>query len=248
MTKILCLIFGLSLLAASCTTWTPKIGETWQYQLQGQIDTTVNAAVFDIDGFDNSASTVTTLHNKGRHVLCYLSAGSWEDWRPDAASFPASVKGQSNGWPGEKWLDIRQVAVLKPIMAARFDMCKAKGFDAVEPDNVDGYTNSTGFPLTAAQQATYNKMLAQLGHDRGLKVGLKNDIDQVGTLVGSFDFAVNEQCFQYKECDTLEPFITAGKPVFNVEYKTTNVCAQAAILRFSSIQKKLSLDAYRISC
>ena len=160
--------------------WTPRVGETWQYQLQGAIDTSVSAAVFDIDGFDTPSSVVATLHGHGAHVVCYVSAGAWENWRPDAGRFPSSVLGSGNGWPGEKWLDIRQLAILRPIMAARFDICKAKGFDAVEPDNVDGYANSTGFPLTGAQQIAYNKMLAGLAHERGLRVGLKNDLDQVG--------------------------------------------------------------------
>jgi hypothetical protein len=135
-------------------------------------------------------------------------------------------------------------------MAKRFDMCRAKGFDAVEPDNVDGYTNRTGFPLTAANQSTYNKMLAGLAHDRGLKVGLKNDLEQTGSLRGSFDFAVNEQCFQYSECGTLTSFIAAGKPVFNVEYRgaTGSFCPKARALKFSSIFKHMNLDAYRVAC
>ena len=35
-------------------------------------------------------------------------------------------------------------------MAARFDECREKGFDAVEADLVDGYARDSGFPLTAA--------------------------------------------------------------------------------------------------
>jgi hypothetical protein len=231
--------------ADAATAWVPKVAETWQYQLQGTVDTSVDAAVFDIDGFDNSASVVDALHAQGRHAVCYVSAGSWENWRPDASQFPASVKGKSNGWPGEKWLDIRQIDTLKPLMAARFDTCKTKGFDGVEPDNVDGYSNSTGFPLTPANQIAYNTMLAGLAHDRGLAVGLKNDVEQVPALVGSFDFAVNEQCFQYGECGTLAPFIAAGKPVFHVEYRR---CPTPIPSGFSSIRKKLSLNAWRQSC
>jgi hypothetical protein len=53
------------------------------------------------------------------------------------------------GWPGEKWLDIRQIDQLAPIMRARLDACRAKGFDGIEPDNIDEYTNDTG--MTTAQ-------------------------------------------------------------------------------------------------
>ena len=247
-------LLSLGATAGSCappgSRWTPKVGESWQYQLDGAIDTSVNVAVFDVDGFDTPSSVVATLHSHHAHVICYISAGAWENWRPDAGKFPASVLGSTNGWPGEKWLDIRQIAILRPIMAARFDTCRAKGFDAVEPDNVAGYTNSTGFPLTAANQIAYNKMIAGLAHARGLKVGLKNDVEQARSLVGSFDFAVNEQCFQYSECSTLAPFIAAHKPVFNVEYRGAprSVCPAAATMKFSSIYKKLSLNAYRVGC
>ena len=108
--------------------------------------------------------------------------------------------GRGNGWPGERWLDIRRLSVLEPLMATRFDMCRDKGFDAVEPDNMDGYRNSTGFPLTAHDQLAYNRLIAELAHERGLAVGLKNDLDQIPELVGDFDFAVNEECAEYDEC------------------------------------------------
>lgn len=231
--------------------WVPSVGATWQYQLSGKVDTSIDAAVFDIDGFDNSPAVVAALHAKGRRVICYIDAGSWEDWRPDAGQFPESVLGaELDGWPGERWLDIRRIETLKPLMAARFDICKQKGFDAVEPDNVDGYDNESGFALTSADQIAYNTMLADLAHERGLAVGLKNDLDQVDRLVGSFDFAVNEQCFQYAECDVLERFIKAGKPVFHVEYEvaTAKFCAATTAMGLSSIRKDLSLEVKRESC
>ena len=145
---------------ATTTYWTPAVKTSWQIQFSGKLDTSVNAQMYDVDLFDTSTATVTTLHAKGRKVICYFSAGSWEDWRPDAAQFPESVKGNGNGWPGERWLDARQLAVLGPIMEARLDLCKSKGFDGADPDNVDGYTNDTGFPLSAQDQLAYNRFLA----------------------------------------------------------------------------------------
>lgn len=228
----------------------PALNTSWQWQLTTPVDQTVNVEMFDIDLFENDKSVVDSLHAKGKKVICYMSAGSWEDWRPDANSFPASVKGSSNGWPGEKWLDIRQIAVLQPIMEARFDLCKQKGFDGVEPDNIDGYTNKTGFPLTGADQLAYNKMLAKIAHDRGLSIGLKNDLDQVKELVSHFDWALNEQCFQYNECDSLSEFVKAGKAVFVVEYSlaTSKFCAEANALNFNALKKNLDLDAPRTAC
>ncbi|WP_416967077.1 endo alpha-1,4 polygalactosaminidase [Streptomyces sp. 4F14] len=230
--------------------WQPRPGVDWQWQLNGKLDTSVDVPVYDIDGFDQTAAVVTALHAKNRKVICYLSTGAYEDWRPDAADFPKSVIGKGNGWEGERWLDIRQLSILEPLMTKRLDMCKEKGFDAVEPDNMDGYLNDTGFPLKAEDQLAYNRLIAGLAHDRGMSVGLKNDMDQIPDLLADFDFAVNEQCAQYKECDTLTPFIEAGKAVFHVEYElpTSRFCGESKRLRLSSLEKKYELGAWRKAC
>lgn len=223
---------------------------SWQWQLTTPVDQSVNAQMYNIDLFENPASVVASLKAKGRKVVCYMSAGSYENWRPDASKFPASVLGASNGWAGERWLDIRQIKTLAPIIRARLDLCKSKGFNAVEFDNVDGYTNKTGFPLTSADQLAYNKFLANEAHARGLSAGLKNDLDQIKALVPYFDWALNEQCFQYNECDLLTPFVKAGKPVFIAEYNlsTSQFCAKANAMNFNAIRKDLNLTAARQAC
>jgi hypothetical protein len=255
--RVMSVLLAAFVLGLQCTArsadgiWIPAASTTWQWQLQGTLNTTVDAAMYDIDLFDHSAAVVAGLHAKGRKVVCYLSAGTWEDWRPDAAQFPAAVLGNRvSGWPGERWLDIRRLDVLGPIMGARLDLCRQKGFDAVEPDNIDGYTNKPGFPLTAQDQLRYNTWLAAAAHARGLSIGLKNDLDQVKDLVGQFDWALNEQCFQYKECGLLAPFTKAGKAVFVVEYNlaTAEFCEQAVMLGFNAMKKNLSLDAFRAPC
>jgi len=231
--------------------WVPPAHVTWQWQLSGALDLSVNAQVYDVDLFDTSAQQVQQLHSQGRKVICYLSAGSYEPGRPDSATFPAAVLGNGlSGWPGERWFDIRQLNVLMPLIAARLDLCAAKGFDGVEPDNVDGYQNNSGFNLTANDQLTFNRALAQLAHDRGLAVGLKNDLDQVAALQPAFDFAVNEQCAEYNECSLLSPFITAGKPVLHVEYNlpVSSFCPTTTAMGFSSMLKTLDLDATRTPC
>lgn len=230
--------------------WQPRPGVGWQWQLSGTVDTSVDVPVYDIDGFENSAGVVAGLHRAGRKVICYVNAGAYESFRPDAARYPKALLGRGDGWDGERWLDIRRLGRLRPLLAARFDMCRTKGFDAVEPDLLDGYANDTGFPLTAGQQLAFNRMVAELAHQRGLAVGLKNDLDQVPALVGDFDFSVDEQCAQYEECDALTPFIAAGKAVFHAEYELTpsQFCPQGRRLRLSSIRKHLSLDAWREAC
>ncbi|MFD5618648.1 endo alpha-1,4 polygalactosaminidase [Streptomyces yangpuensis] len=230
--------------------WQPPPGTGWQWQLTGRLDTSVKAPVYDIDGFNTTKAQVAELKKAGRKTICYLSTGAWEDFRPDAEAFPRDLLGKGNGWEGERWLDIRRVAELEPLMAKRFDMCRDKGFDAVEPDNMDGYRNTSGFPLTADDQLRYNRLIAKLAHDRGMAVGLKNDLDQIPQLVGDFDFAVNEQCAQYDECERLTPFIEAGKAVFHAEYElsTSRFCKRSRELKLSSLQKRYDLDAWRKTC
>ena len=90
---------------------------------------------YDLDGFDTPKATVDRIHANGGKGICYISVGSWESWRPDKGRFPKRILGRGYyGWPGEKWLDVRQLDALAPIMEARMDACKEKGFDAIEPD------------------------------------------------------------------------------------------------------------------
>jgi hypothetical protein len=213
--------------------------------------------MYDVDLFDTDAATIAALHGQGRRVVCYLSAGSWEDWHPDAAQFPVLAIGNDyEGWPGEKWLDIRQIDLLAPILSARLDQCQAKGFDGVEPDNVDGYTADTGFPLTDQDQLRFNLWLAAEAHAHGLSIGLKNDGEQAAELVSQFDWALTEDCFAQQWCQEMEPFITADKAVFAAEYTDAisasrfleEVCPQAATMHLSAILKKRDLGAWRQGC
>ena len=233
--------------------WQPKASQhlDWQWELSDTaIDTSFDVDMYDIDLFDSSQAQIDELHAAGRKVVCYFSAGSWEDWRSDAGSFSEAVKGNDlDGWAGEKWLDIRNAA-LQPIMQARLDLAVTKKCDGVEPDNIDGYTNNTGFPLTAADQLTYNNWLVTEAHNRNLSIGLKNDVDQINDLVGSFDWALNEECYQYNECDGYQSFITANKPVFGVEYnlEPAAFCPQANASGYSWLKKHLNLDSWRYGC
>ena len=231
--------------------WQPEPGTTWQWQLTGEIDTTFDVEMYDIDLFDTPQVVIDGLHAAGRIVICYFSAGSFEDWRPDAAAFPAEALGAPlDGWPGERWLDIRRLAALEPVMTARLDLAVSKGCDGVEPDNVDGYTNDTGFALSSEDQRIYNIWLATEAHARDLSVGLKNDLDQVEALLPYFDWALNEECFRYDECERLMPFVAVGKAVFGVEYdgEPADFCPQANEVNFDWLLKNLELDAWRISC
>lgn len=208
-------------------------------------------SVIDSDGVDTPASTVAAMHAQGKKWICYVDVGTWEPGRPDASKFPASVKGSSvDGFASEKWLDIRQQSILLPLMSARIQSCKNKGADAVEPDDVDGYTNSPGFPFTAADQLSYNKAIAGMVHSFGMSVALKNDGDQVKQLQPFFDFQIAEQCVQYGECNLYAPFTSANKAVFAAEYKgsASTVCPKLNAISFDGIVTNVDLTGKLTSC
>lgn len=230
--------------------WAPQPGAPWQWQLAGTPAIEDGVDVYEMDGQQTTAAQVRQFKDRGKHTVCYLSAGTREAWRPDAERFPAEVVGKAlPDWPDEHWLDIRRLDVLRPIMAARMDECAAKGFDAVDADNVDGHVNDTGFPLSADDQLNYNRALAQLAHERGLSVALKNDLDQIEQLEPDFDFAINEECFAFDACEAYGPFLDAGKAVLNVEYEDRpELCARAEELGLSTMRKHRELDAWRAPC
>ena len=227
------------------------VNASWQIQYTGEVDLTLDVDVYNLDLADTNSAAITQLHERGIFVMCYFSAGSFEDWRTDASQFPQEVLGKDmEGWPGEKWLDIRQIELLKPIMESRLDLANQKDCDGVDPDNMNGYENDTGFPLLHEDQLAFNIFLANAAHERGLAIGLKNDLAQIPELLPYFDWVLNEECFSYNECQMLLPFIQTGKPVFMIEYETTaeEFCPQANELNFNALQKNRELDAFRISC
>jgi hypothetical protein len=218
----------------------------WQWQLQRRTDLGARACFYDVDGFETPRATVAALHRDDRVAICYLDVGSWESYRPDAGRFPRSVIGRRyEGFPDERWLDISRFRLFAPVLERRFRLCARKGFDAVEPDNVAGWENRTGFDLSAADQLRFNRWVAARVHALGMAVALKNDPRQVRRLVGPFDFAIVEQCFQYDECGSYSPFVRAGKAVFEAEYELEpgDYCGEAERLGFSAIGKSYDLFA-----
>jgi len=237
---------------ATAGVWSPPPGTSWQWQLEGAIDTSFDVAMYDIDLVETPQEVIDQLHADGRIVICYFSAGSRETFRPDADDFPADAVGRPlDGWPDERWLDIRDTTV-RAIMETRLDLAVSKRCDGVEPDNVEGYANRSGFPLTADDQLDFNRFLAAAAHARDLSIGLKNDVEQAAALEPDFDWSLDEECVLYHECAGLIPFIGAGKAVFHVEYggpdKADTVCPATSPLDFSTLIKRLGLTAWRLAC
>tara|TARA_R110000868_G_scaffold129581_3_gene338560 strand:+ start:2773 stop:3690 length:918 start_codon:yes stop_codon:yes gene_type:complete len=241
-----------TLTLAACVNATPIVipsQASWHWQLSGNLKTP-DRQVYDIDLFDTSTTTITNLKGQGRIVVCYFSAGSWEDWRTDAALYPKEALGaQLDGWPGERWVDIRHPAV-RMLMAQRIQLAAEKGCDAVEPDNVDGYSNSNGLQLSKADQIDYNRWLSQQAHSHDLAIALKNAVELIPALVDDFDFALNESCYAYKECDDYRLFRQQGKAVFIAEYRSynNNMCSKAANSGYQLQFFKRALKAVGLPC
>ncbi len=228
----------------------PIVTTTWQWQLTGNINQSYPVDVYDIDLFDTSPEIISSLKASGKKVLCYFSAGSAEKWRPDYQKFNSNSLGKPlDGWNGEKWLDIRAKNVMD-VNISRLDLAVAKGCDGVEPDNVDGYSNKTGFALTKADQLNFNRQISQEAHKRGLTVALKNAVELAGDLVDYFDLTVNEQCHVYHECDQLSVFTKQNKPIFNAEYKNSpKICIESLKLNMRTLILPRNLDdSSRKSC
>jgi hypothetical protein len=251
--------FALALLSAACADdgepATLMSASTWQWQLQGDIDTSHDVDVYDVDLFDTPDTVFDELRAEGRTVVCYFSAGSVEEWRDDADRFDVDDLGTPlDGWDDERWIDIRS-ATVRAVMESRLDLAAERRCDGVEPDNVTAFSNDTGFDITADEQLDYNRFLAAAARERGLLIGLKNALDLIPDLVDVFDFAVNEQCHEYDECDAYAPFVEAGKPVFNAEYEQRYVddpaalCARSRELGLRTLVLPLDLDgSFRIAC
>lgn len=226
----------------------------------------VRPQVFDIDlyaaqevtGNNHTLNTaaVQAIHARGAKAICYVDVGGIEQVRPDYQDFVDWDNAHGHSLIGNPYPDFEdefyaninndqgQRDFLLQKMGARVDKCVQAGFDGVEFDVVNTYEEGqavTGWNISPATQLIYNKALAAMAHTKGLSVALKNDLDQIPDLVSHFDYAINEQCFQYNECDNLKLFVAAGKPVFQVEYTkaTSTFCTKAnsATWNFNAIKK-----------
>ncbi|KAK0117355.1 hypothetical protein ONS96_013186 [Cadophora gregata f. sp. sojae] len=214
-----------------------------------------DAAVFDIDLFDTDAATISGLQSQGKIVICYFSAGTYEPWRPDAGNFTSADLGQSLApeWPNEYWLKVDNANVRR-IMMNRIRLAAAKGCDGVDPDNTDGYQNPNNINLTRGVLIEYIRWMAAQASSLNLAIGLKNSMDILPDLTPIMQFAVNEQCAAFGECDSYSAFLAAGKPVFHIEYPPSipNIqpadraqgCQNNGMSGMSTVFKNMSLSGW----
>jgi hypothetical protein len=203
---------------------------TGRLNAAGQAST--KPTVYDIDDIENTASTVTSLHSRGAKVICYVEIGSAGDYYAAAdegipVSYYAQLKAAGDlgakmaGYP-EYYLNIKAPSAVSIIESMIRQQCANKGFDAVEPDIDDSYTDKTGFNITEAQNVVYNQTLAAYVHSLGLAWGQKNgDNDPAFSkaLEPTTDFLLTEECSFYETCGIVTPpYVQAGKLVLDAEY------------------------------
>jgi hypothetical protein len=243
---------GTLVTTGSAPPWRPSVGTSWQVQLTGPLDTSIDVAVFDVDLFDTPASTVEALHAAGRRVICYVSVGTYEPWRSDATQFPAAALGDAvEGFPNERWIDTRD-ATVRALMTARLDLAAGKKCDGVDLSNVSPDGAVTGFSFGAADVESYGRSLAGQAHARGLGAGLGGGADVAPALAADFEWALTEGCLGDGTCAAFAAFAAVGKVVFGVEFgaeaDAATICPAAAQAGLDALIKNRNYDAFRVAC
>jgi hypothetical protein len=204
-------------------------------------------------------SSVGAVHASGAHAICYVDAGTAEDWRSDYGKFdPSELGGPDPGWPGEEFINVAAWSTpvpapyetLQTIMTNRFELCKQEGFDAIVADNVDADTdgNIGSFTLTMTEEETYIDALISLAHSDGLAYFLKNEINGdslLDTEAPLVDGEINESCWQYGECSALSIFVEEKKPILNVEYKNfaeSTLCPETLAFPMATIHTGVAVN------
>jgi len=186
----------------------------WQIGLTTPLQRTGPSAVdiYDIDGFLTTKAQVTAIKTTWQaatlahpKTVCYLDL-AWEDYRPDGTpgqAFPAATLGNVYfGYPEERWVDLRQLDALKPMLRERIGMCARKGFDSVELDDIDSFDppSTTGFHLTPGDLQNFLAYAFNLIHADGMTGLWKNSplLSWWGRQYA--DGAVVEECYSNQQC------------------------------------------------
>ncbi len=239
--------------------------------------------LLDLDGFNISASKIASLKAQGIYTVCYIDAGSYEDGRPDSGLYPAYLKIYKDVQWNEWFLDVKDVfrpiqpagtqlvnnqwvdASGKPLtgmptagafallLETRFKMCADKGFDALEPDNLQNDENAGG-KVSLQEQIDFNGWVADTAHKYNLAAFQKNGPDKIllkdktgKMMVEKFDAILNEECQTNSECPPLAEYVKRGKLALNAEYAGTLNCTTSNTYTINSIMKDLGLTGGNMS-
>lgn len=236
--------------AGTSTVVLPPANADWDYQLGGAVTPADNVQVVTRDRTEAPAA--------GLYNICYVNAFQTQDseassWRDHPSRWRLVLKRHGkavvdSGW-GEWLLDTRTAAArtaLARIVGRWVDGCAADGFDAVEFDNLDSFLRSKGL-LTRADNKAFARLIVARAHQVGLAAAQKNwvELGAAGPRLG-FDFAVAEECGQYRECAGY--VASYGDHVLLVEYTKagfTWACANVGT-RLSVVRRDLDLTAHGV--
>ncbi len=163
----------------------------------------------------------------GEYAICYVNAFQtqpeqrrwWFTRYPDLLLRKKGQLVQDRNWHGEFLLDTssaRKRRALADVVGGWFSACADRGFDAVEPDNLDSWTRSR-HRLDRGDAAAYSRLLVGLAHDRGLAVAQKNTAELLPAVSSiGWDFAVVEECQVYQECGRFHR--AYGDAMIEIEY------------------------------
>lgn len=253
-------------------SWAYVLGENYPLTIPPIVDgkaTAVQAVDSDLgdqDGLTASGvpvadtsieASVAAIHAMGGHAICYVDVGGAENYRSDYSEYDPSELGEVEpGWSDERFVNVADWSnpvpvpylTLQQITANRLTLCKEEGFDAIEMDNDDAYSDGNiGVSISMSQEETFIENVATLAHSDGLAVFLKNEANDdslISTVLPYVDGEINEQCWQYTECSDLKPFVAAGKPILNVEYNgvaSSKLCPEAEAFPMASISAGVNL-------
>lgn len=223
--------------SASCTilpraVTVPPVNGKFDYQIGGAYTPASDVAIVSRDNSESPAA--------GAYNICYLNAFQtqpedqnwWKTNHPDLLLKKSSgAYFEDPDWPGEFFLDTTTDAKRQALLAIHqttIDTCASKGFNAIEPDNLDTFTRSNGL-LTKANNLAFAALLSNYAHGKGLAFAQKNtgsELGSSGKTTAGFDFAIAEECQVYNECNSYTNVY--GNNVIEIEYSDNGKSAYTA--------------------
>lgn len=232
--------------------YVPPADVSWQAKLTGAVDVDEEVELFYLDADLQDPDDLSRLRAEGRHYLCYLSAGTLEDFRDDFAEFPAQVIGKTHpAFPEERWLDVRAPAV-RELMARRIERLGDQGCDGIPPSSLAVHTADTGFALSLNDALDYARWLAERIHAAGMSAGLTGPAELTEALWPTFDFALAIACIEGTQCAEFAAFEQAQKPVLHLELgdasSAADICKSAELLGFDPLISSPSFNGQTLRC
>lgn len=232
--------------------YVPAMDVSWNARLDDAVDIDEPAQLFYLDVDWQPESDLAALRAAGRHYLCYLSAGTYEEFRQDKDEFPEAVIGNALlDFPNERWLDVRSTAV-REIMARRIQNLAAKGCAGVPPSSLAVHAADTGFDLSPTDALDYARWFAERIHSVGMSAGLSGSPELTSELWPTFDFGLAIGCLERSQCREFEVFTRAGKPVLHIEFgdaaSAPGICNAAEVLGFYPLITDPSFNGQSVRC